>query len=247
MLKTYSVVLLAVTFVKLSLPELVTAQAGFDQCPEPELPLADSALYAMLFGVPDPPFELDSAVLAITQEFEGDTAYVRQGMRELVEQYGGRMVAKSFLQVIMYGAPYAVWSEDRQAAATYYGTMHRDYPEFPLTPLPALLVNDRYDDVVKLGLAWATTLFEEASPETNLALSTVLCQTAFHVRPFVKAQSDIEPPNLGVLWYGYAKLLLRMTIRALVVRPGGIEVIERHLAKETNAVLADAIRGWAAN
>jgi hypothetical protein len=241
------VVLLAVTFMKLSLPGVVTAQAGFDQCPEPELPLADSAVYAMEFGVPDPPFELDSAVLAMARAFEEHPASARQGMHELVEQYGGRMVAKSLLNVIMHGAPYAVQSENRAAAAWIYGTMHRDYPEFPLTPLPVLLVMDRYDDELKNGLAWATTYFEETSLETNVALSTVLCQTAFHVRPFVNAQSDIELPAGDAHWYAYAILLLRATVRALVVRPGGLEVIERHLAKETNAVLADAIRRWAAN
>jgi hypothetical protein len=247
---THCVVVLAVTFVALSVPRVLTAQPGIDQCPEPDLPLADSASSAMWFGAPYVPFELDSAVWAIMRLSSYYHPSKRQAMRELVERYGGPMVAKAFLDIIDHAAPYFIWSEDRAHAAYFYGEMHHDYPEFlPLAPLPALLVQPHYDDELKAGLTRATRHFEELSHETDLALSTVLCQTAFHVRPFVHASQDIAGPGspTELDWYSRARFLLRATVIALVARPGGMEIIERYLATETNPALAEAIRGWAAN
>jgi hypothetical protein len=249
MLKTYSVALLAVTFMELCLQRSLIAQPGIDQCPVPDLPIADSAIYAMRYGVPDQPFELDSAVWAITRISTYFDPTSREEIQGLVERYGAPMLAKSFLEIISLGAPYFVRSDDRRQVAVFYGQMHRDYPEFlPLAPLPDLLLKHYYHDEVKVGLVLAMTYIEETSHEANLALSTVLCQTAFHVRPFVHASSDIATPTstreLG--WYSTARTLLIATVQALAARPGGMEIIERHLAQETNPALANAIRGWAA-
>ena len=221
-----------------------TPERPLSECPIPEVPLAVAALDSAFRG-PDTPLALDSALWQATRH-QADFPPVVSALRAGVERYGEAAVARSLLMIVHQGSPYFIDAADRGQAAIAYGSLHRLYPEAaPVTLLPALLLKEYYPDETREGVAIASRYFRGESPELSQALAAVLCQAADHLRPFVRSPSDLAFPQ-RLHWYSTALRLLRESVKALAVRPDGESALQNWLASETNDILADQVRRWAA-
>jgi hypothetical protein len=117
------------------------------------------------------------------------------------------------------------------------------YPDSaPLLPLVVMLVDPRFPDEVKTGIASAMVHGRGSAPEISEALSVTLCRSLAHVRPFVTTPSDIESFDRAE-WFRTALSLAISVTRALAERPGGQAIIQERLADEPNSILAEWVRG----
>jgi hypothetical protein len=222
------------------------AQGGAQVCPFPKFEasqeLADSLLGAGRLAPETKSYLLDF-LLDTDNPMPADTA-----LGIAVAEYGGPEVT-AWLLVLVYASPISgLGPYVRGKAAALYGVYHRLYPQYaPAAVLPALLTNTQYPDEVREGLVKAVR-YVDSEPGLSEALSLVLCQAAFHVRPFVHRPVDLwyGGPN-EMHWYRSALSLLEQVVYTLVIRPGGREIIDQYLRSEANEHLVRKVREWADN
>ncbi len=178
---------------------------------------------------------------------------IRPLLRRAVEQYGARNVAASLLGLIEGGLmPPAFGSRlgtyPQNLAAAVYGLAHSMYPDsIPLGVLVSRLTSSRrlpeLPDKVKEGILFGLQYRRVPTEEMLRALEGVLCQTAYHLRPFLRHLPWEEPRRSDVpRWFTDAVLLLNSTVATLMTHPEGDDVLSEFLRTEEDEALKAAVQ-----
>lgn len=164
-----------------------------------------------------------------------------------VDEYGGTAVTYWLVRFISSHPVSGTGAYFRWKAAALYGFYHSLYPQFaPATLLPAMMANPRNPDEVREGFVLAAR-YMDTDPDLTEALSALLCQTAFHLRPFVHRPSDFYSGRNTMHWHRSALSLFEELVYTLAVRPGGRDVIDAYLETEPNKEIVRQVREWAEN
>lgn len=228
-------------------PQPLMAQAGLEACAPSPMPAEEDVFDSFM-----PSSELPEELKTFFWEYflDPDIRSADSVLAFAVGRFGGPEVAGTLLYFIRSREQSGIGDYVRHQAGAAYGLFHTLYPKYaPSAPIAVLLTDAEYADRVKHGLVVGTVYVEEDSPEISLALGTLLCQTALHVRPFVRDQRDLNISDRArrLEWHESAVQLLRKVVYTLALRPGGEHIIREYLSRETNEVLIERVRWWADN
>lgn len=231
-----------------SFGEARSQDLGFPDCVTPSIPEADSVFLA-LWSSRRTDVELDSILVPALQEnvhsidWAGFLAHVSS-------VYGVRNVAISLLRLAREeNLVYAGDPVQRGRAAMAYGVLSAQEPDSaPSLALMAMLLDQTLSDELRRGVVLGLSQVKQSPAGLVDALSSVVCQTSWHLRPFVRNPSEIRSfaPGNRLHWHYTAVRLLDDAVTVLALTPGSREAIEQQLRMETNPFIADQIRIWAA-
>lgn len=225
-------------------------QGGKPSCAMPVLGWANAELDSMLWLLPNRPTELHWLLYDATR-VQAEPEPVPQILRDATRRHGASAVAVALLGIVFRGYPgEPVADADRAQAAVAYGVLHALYPDsVPVSILIGLLARNEFSDELRGGLVLGAHYAGAESPALLATLRAVLCQAAYHVRPFVEDSSDLElfGSRSRLSWYLDAVILLQVSVNTLALKQGGAEVIGEFVAVEANPVIRNQVAKWAEN